>query len=171
MPRVKPALDADEATMLAQYLDFQRATLLWKLEGLPAEQLGARPVASTELTLAGLVKHLALVEDDWFQRIFAGNGLPEPWASAPFDEDPDWEFHSAVKDKPDELVELYEAACARSRAVVNVAATLDQSSVGRSRRGEVFTLRWILLHMIEETARHNGHADILREALDGATGE
>ena len=171
MSRTDPALDADEATILAQFLDFHRATLLWKIEGLTADQLSARPVASTELTLAGLVKHLALVEDDWFQCIFSGLGLSEPWTSAPFDDDPDWEFHTAPTDSPEDLIALYEAACARSREVVNAAASLDQSSVGRSRRGDVFTLRWILLHMIEETARHNGHADILREALDGATGE
>ena len=143
-----------------------------KASGLTREQMN-QPTAASSLTLAGLLKHLALVEDSWFTVRMAGGHEPEPWASAPFDTDPDWDLHSAVDDEPDELLALYRDACARSRAVIDAAGSLDQTSVATSRwrPGQHFTLRWILLHMIEETARHNGHADLIREAIDGVTGE
>ncbi|MGZ4758076.1 MAG: mycothiol transferase, partial [Acidimicrobiales bacterium] len=124
------------------------------------------------LTLAGLIKHLALVEDTWFVERMDGRPRPEPWLSAPFDDDPDWDFHSATDDTPDELLALYRAACDRSRAVVAGHDDLGALSVAQGRGDEGhFSLRWILLHMIEETARHNGHADLLRESIDGLTGE
>lgn len=157
--------------MITQFLDYHRATLLGKLEGLTVVQLN-QAVPSSSLTLAGLVKHLALVEDSWFQDTFLGGELPEPWLSAPFDSDPDWDFHSAADDDPDALVGLYRVACERSRAAEQQAASLDVESAKNDRRtGSKFNLRWIMLHMIEETARHNGHADLLREAIDGTTGE
>jgi hypothetical protein len=118
------------------------------------------------------VKHLALVEDSWFTEVFAGEPLGEPWAAVDWDADRDWDFHSATQDSPEELLALYDAACQRSRAVVAGAASLDDLSTPLERKGDArFSLRWILLHMIEETARHNGHADLLREAIDGVTGE
>jgi uncharacterized damage-inducible protein DinB len=169
--RTEAALDADERTMLNAFLDYHRATLEWKVEGLRDEDAHRVAVPTSALTLGGLVKHLALVEDSWFTDRFAGLGEPEPWASAPFDEDRDWELHSAADDTLDELLALYRAACERSRAVIASAASLDDLSASTSREGEHFTLRWILFHMIEETARHNGHADLLREAIDGETGE
>jgi hypothetical protein len=172
MERHDPDLAADELTMLSQYMDFHRATFLSKVEGLTQQQLGTRSIATSELTLAGLAKHLALNEDSWFGEVLTGTPLPEPWASAPFDEDPDWEFHTAPGDAPEDLVALYDAACARSRAHVAGVGDLDALSVELSRKeDQQFSLRWILLHMIEETARHNGHADLLREAIDGVTGE
>lgn len=155
--------------MLTQFLDYQRDTLLLKIDGLDDEQL-AIPLPTSSLTLAGLVKHLAWVEDTWFQDRFAGAGMPEPWANAPFDDDPDWDFHSAPGDGGERLVALYREACGRSRQVESVAS-LDQLSAGvAGSTGQQFTMRWILLHMIEETARHNGHADLLREAIDGTVG-
>jgi hypothetical protein len=172
MDRTDPDLRAGERTSLCQFLDFHRATLISRIEGLTIEQLSiTRP--PSELTLAGLVKHLALVEDSWFEDRMAGRPMPEPWASAPFDADPDWEFHSAPDDSPEELLALYRASCERSRAVVADYDDLDALSVAESNiPGEGrFSLRWIMLHMIEETARHNGHADLLRESLDGLTGE
>ena len=119
-----------------------------------------------------MVKHLALVEDDWFQVKFLGRPEIEPWASAPFDDDPDWEWHSATEEALEDLVGLYEAACERSRAAVaEVGGDLGTLSAERHpRTGEQISLRWIMLHMIEETARHNGHVDLLREALDGVVG-
>jgi uncharacterized damage-inducible protein DinB len=169
--RWEPDLDADERTMLTGFLDYHRGTLRWKVEGLTQEQMGRR-IASSELTLAGLVKHLALVEDSWFTERFAGQPEPEPWASVDWDADRDWDFHSAADDAPEDLLALYDAACSRSRAAVAAADSLDVRSVETDRHtGQPFTLRWILLHMIEETARHNGHADLLREAIDGETGE
>jgi uncharacterized damage-inducible protein DinB len=169
--RWEPELDADERTMLTGFLDYHRATLEWKVSGLTKDQLGHR-LPSSELTLAGLVKHLALVEDSWFSHRFAGLPEDEPWASVDWDADRDWDFHSAVDDSPEELLALYAAACDRSRAVIAAATSLDDRSVAAdSHSGRLFTLRWILCHMIEETARHNGHADLLRESIDGDTGE
>jgi hypothetical protein len=171
--RVDPDTAGDELTSLSQFLDFHRATLVSKVIGLSSEQLAARAVPSSAITLGGMLKHLALVEDDWFQVKFLGRPELEPWASAPFDVDPDWDWHSAVDDTPDELLRLYDDACARSRAaVVEVAGDLQSASaVSDPRTGATISLRWILLHMIEETARHNGHADLLREAIDGSVGE
>jgi uncharacterized damage-inducible protein DinB len=167
--RVDPDQLADEKTSLEQFLDFQRATVLIKAEGLSKEQLN-RQLPPSELTLAKLLKHLALVEDSWFTERFAGRPEVEPWASAPFDDDPDWEFHTAHEDEPDSLRTLYEAAAARSRDITASAALTDLSAE-RFADGSRYSLRWLLLHMIEETARHAGHADLLREAVDGVTGE
>ena len=173
MRRIDPDTAGDDYTSLSQFLDFHRATLVVKASGLSSEQLAARAVPSSAITLGGMLKHLALVEDDWFQVKFLGRPELEPWASAPFDVDPDWDWHSAVDDTPDELLRLYDAACTRSRAaVVEVGGDLDRrSAVTDPQTGATISLRWILLHMIEETARHNGHADLLREAIDGAVGE
>jgi uncharacterized damage-inducible protein DinB len=154
--------------MLTGFLDYHRATLLWKASGLTQEQMAA-PLPSSELTIAGLVKHLALVEDTWFTERFAGQG-EGVWAGIDWEADPDWEMHSAVHDRPEDLLALYAAACDRSRQVT-AGASLDQRSTAPSRSGEHFTLRWILFHMLEETARHNGHVDLLREAIDGVSGE
>lgn len=171
MDRTDPELRTDERASLEQFLDYHRLTLISRIEGLTIEQLSiTRP--PSELTLAGLIKHLALVEDSWFVERMAGRPLPEPWLSAPFDDDPDWDFHSAPDDTPEELLALYRDACDRSRAVVAEYDDLGALSVVPSRNDEGrFSLRWILLHMIEETARHNGHADLLRESIDGLTGE
>lgn len=167
--RIDPASVSDEATSLGEFLDYQRATILLKTHGLTQEQLGSVHPPST-LTLAGLLKHLALVEDSWIQERFLGLPAPEPWASAPFDADEDWDFHSATQDSPDELRSLYEAACDRSRRAT-LGVPLDQRAVVPLRSGADWTLRWVLLHLIEETARHAGHADLLREAIDGSVGE
>ncbi len=170
--RTDPAFDLDERAMLSAYLDYHRATLVWKASGLTQAQLN-HTIPSSELTIGGLVKHMALVEDSWFTERHAGLAEPEPWAGVDWEADRDWDFHSAVDDTPEALLALYAAACDRSRAVVAAAESLDAPSVATSRHqpGEHFTLRWILLHMIEETARHNGHADVLREAIDGTVGE
>lgn len=172
MERSDPDLQADELATLSQFLDFLRASIVIKVSGLTAPELASHPVTTTTMTLGGLVKHLALVEDDWFQSRLLGREDIEPWASAPFDDDPDWDWHSAGADTPEALVELYRAACERSRAAVGEVGSLDALSVGVDRAsGERFSLRWIVVHLIEETARHCGHADLLREAIDGLTGE
>ncbi|TFB48186.1 DinB family protein [Cryobacterium tagatosivorans] len=167
--RVDPRPAADERITLDEFLDYQRATLLGKTEGLDAAGLNQRLLPST-LTLGGLLKHLALVEDHWIQKEFLGLPEVEPWASAPWGEDRDWDFHSAAGDAPDALRELYQAACERSRQAL-AGADLAALSVGTGRDGEHWNLRWILTHLIEETARHCGHADLLREAIDGTVGE
>jgi uncharacterized damage-inducible protein DinB len=171
--RIDPDLVGDELTLLSQFLEFHRATVIDKVSGLSAEQLARRSVPTSAITLAGMIKHLALVEDDWFQVRLLGRRDVEPWATAPFDADPDWDWNSAVGESPENLLGLYRAACARSRAAVaEVGGDLDTRSVETDRRtGGRFSLRWIMMHMIEETARHNGHVDLIREAIDGRVGE
>ena len=168
--RSDPPESGPELQALTAYLDFQRETILLKTEGLTREQL-AHQLPSSSLTLAGLVNHLALVEDSWFPVRFLG--LPDDplWADHDWDADPEFEFRTAVDLTPEELRGRYERACARSREVVAGAESLDQLSVEKRRSGRHFDLRWVLLHMIEETARHAGHADLLREAIDGTVGE
>jgi uncharacterized damage-inducible protein DinB len=174
MPRTDPELVADELTQISQFLDYHRATLVQKASGLTREQL-ATTVGTSDLTLAGLLNHAALNEDHWFGVVLLGQPPSEPWASAPWDDDPDWEFRTALDLEPAELLARYEETCERSRANVARAVAeggLDVLSAPHPRRpDERFNLRWILLHMIEESARHNGHADLLREAADGETGE
>jgi uncharacterized damage-inducible protein DinB len=170
MERTDPDTTGDELTLLSQFLDYHRATLVQKASGLDRAQLAARLGPST-LTLAGLVKHMALVEDSWFGRVLLGREYSEPWDSVDWDADPDWEFRTAVDDEPEDLLRLYADACERSRAATAEVGDLDRVAARPSRGGEPFNLRWIMLHMIEETARHNGHADLIRENIDGATGE
>jgi uncharacterized damage-inducible protein DinB len=174
MQRTDPDLVADELTQLTQFLDYHRATLAQKAGGLTQEQLGTR-VGASDLTLAGLVNHAALNEDHWFGVVLLGRPRAEPWAGAPWESDPDWEFHTALDLGPGALLDRYAETCERSRANIAEAAAaggLDYLSAPHPRRpDERYNLRWILLHMIEETARHNGHADLLREATDGETGE
>jgi hypothetical protein len=168
--RPEPPKSGPEPAALTGFLDWQRETILLKTDGLTREQL-VRSVPPSALTLAGLVNHLALVEDTWFRARFAG--LPEDplWAGHDWDADPDYEFRTAADLEPEELRQRYRDACARSREVVARAESLDQLSVGTSRDGHHWDLRWVLLHMLEETARHAGHADLLREAIDGTVGE
>lgn len=170
MDRTDPDPTGDEFTLLCQFLDYHRATLVQKASGLDRRRLATRLGPST-LTLAGLLKHMALVEDSWFGKVLLGHEEREPWAGVDWDDDPDWEFRTAVDDEPEDLLALYADACERSRAAVAEVGDLDRlAATPSSRRGPI-NLRWIMLHMIEETARHNGHADLLRENIDGVTGE
>jgi len=159
-----------ELELLQQYLDQQRETVLRKAEGLSRGQLGQSLPPST-LTLGGLLHHLALVEETWLEVRFLGLPEREPWAGLDWDADPDWEFRTAAEQDPDALRRRYWEACERSRDVVAGASGLDQLSVVARGDGRHFSLRWVLLHLIEETARHAGHADLLREAVDGTVGE
>lgn len=165
-----PDVTAGERRTIDQFLDRQRAILVAKTDGLDAEALGQR-LAPSDLSLGGLLKHLAYVEDDWIQGDFLGRDHDAPWADAPWSTDRDWEFHSADDDSPEYLRQLYLDACARSRTAV-AARSLDELSVRHhATTGAPWSLRWILTHLIEETARHNGHADFLRQSIDGRTGE
>ncbi|MEW1952414.1 DinB family protein [Terrabacter sp. NPDC080008] len=172
--RTDPPLAADEATTLVAFLDYHRDTLRQKTEGLTAEQL-AQPLAPSSLTLGGLLKHVALNEASWFGEVLHGRPLPEPWASADWDADRDWELTSAKHDSPEELRRQMDESVEQARRDIDAALAeggLEFRSAELSRKeNQSFTLRWILLHMIEEYARHNGHADFLREAVDGVTGE
>jgi uncharacterized damage-inducible protein DinB len=168
--RTDPPESGPELDQLTSVLDHQRETMLRKTDGLTREQL-AQPLPPSSLTLGGLLNHLALVEDSWFRVRFSGLPDDELWAGIDWDADPDYEFRTAAEVGPEELRRRYREACARSRAVVDAAESLDQLSVEKRRNGQLFDLRWVLLHLIEETARHAGHADLLREAIDGTTGE
>lgn len=172
--RVDAPLVADEPQMLLAWLNYHRDTLRLKTEGLTSDQLAATLPPST-LTLGGLLKHMALVEDNWFSVVLLGNEQAEPWRGVDWEADVDWDFNSAFHDSPEELRRLFSDACARSDRIIKQALAddgLETLSVRESRRlGGRFGLRWILLHMIEEYARHNGHADLIRESLDGTTGE
>ena len=172
--RPEPPIAADEVATLLGYLDYQRATLAWKCSGLDAAGLRATTAAST-MTLGGILKHMALVEYGWFSRSHAAANQWDPASAVDWEADPDWEWHTAAEDSPEELFALWQRAVDHSRA--DVAEVLDSGDgLGRLAKrtwpdGRSPSLRWILCHMIEEYARHNGHADLLRESIDGATGE
>jgi hypothetical protein len=174
--RSDPPLAAPEAETLRAYLDYHRDTLLMKTDGLSREQLSQTHPPST-LTLGGLLKHAALNDDWWFCRVFAGRDTEPDWVpDGAFDDDEDWELTSAKDDSPEELRRIFAAARAAADAAIEEGLArggLDATSAVTSRRqeGVPFSLRWIVLHMIEEYARHNGHADLLREAVDGQVGE
>lgn len=167
-PPAKPR-QADEASTLVAFLDYHRAVILDKCGGLTRTQLAARLEPST-MTLIGIVYHLALVESSWFAERFLGEELGEPWASVDWEADRDWEWHHAAKMEPDDVFAAYRTAFTRSNEITAAAASLDQMSV-RNRDGQPWSLRWILVHMIEETARHAGHADLIRESIDGEVGD
>jgi dienelactone hydrolase len=168
--RVIPDPGAAEREVLGQYLDFQRATVLAKTEGLTRVQMARRHEPSS-LTLAGLLYHLALVEETWMEARFLGLPEREPWAGVDWDADPDWEFRTSAELEPEQVRQRYGDACERSRQAAAQASGLGQTSVQPLRDGQHFTLGWVLLHLLEETARHAGHADLIREAIDGSVGE
>ncbi len=151
-------------------LDYYRVVLVRKTWGLSDDQL-AIPLPPSDMTLGGLLFHMALVEDHWFDHRFAGNDELEPWASVPWDDDPDWEFHTASQLTHDEVVEQFESSVGRSRSAVAAAESLDQLAALSRDDGVSWNLRWILVHMIEEYARHCGHADLIRESIDATTGD
>ena len=159
-----------ERDVLGQYLDYQRETILLKTEGLTREQFGQQ-LPTSRLTLAGLLYHLALVEEAWFEVDFRGQPAREDFDGVDWDADPEYEFRTALDKEPDWLRRRYRDACNRARQVTSAADSLDDVSVSTRVGGKPFTLRWVTLHLIEETARHAGHADLLREAIDGTVGE
>ena len=171
--RPEPPPAGDEVATLLGFLDFQRATLAWKCRGVDAAGLRSRVGVST-ITLGGLLKHLAYVEDDWFSRWLYDEPRQPPWDTVDWATDPDWDWNSATDDSLDELIAVWNSAVSRSRSKVEVALAaggLGQLAGRRWPDGRAPSLRWILVHMIEEYARHNGHADLLRESIDGETGE
>ena len=163
--RVEPAFVLDERAMLEGWLEYHRTTLALKCEGLTDEQRKARPVPTSLLSLHGLVRHCAEVERNWFRRVL----LREP--------DAPWIWYDpAVEDSElfplddadwDDDLRAWQLECDASR---NAAAGRDLDDTGL-RHGQPCSLRWIYAHMIEEYARHNGHADLIRECIDGTTGD
>ena len=163
-----PNVTANERQSLEQFLDFHRATVVNTLDGLTDTEAATRVLPATELTVGGVVKHLAAVEDLWFSRKLLDVPSAEPWRSAPFDQDPDWEFHSAADDSVAELRALYLSACDASRRITARFDSLDVRAMRGSFGGQLVSLRWIYLHMIEETAQHRGHLDLLVDAIGQA---
>jgi uncharacterized damage-inducible protein DinB len=152
--------------MLEGWLDFHRATLLAKCQGLGPEALATRSVPPSTLSLLGLVRHMSEVERHWFSRVLLGERVVDRYCTK---EDRDGDFDGAAADNAAEGLAAFSADCERSREIQAAAGPLERPAEGRWRGVEV-SLRWILVHMIEEYARHNGHADLLRQAIDGAVG-
>ena len=166
--RARPAQSAGEREMLMGWLEHHRGILIWKCDDLTADQLRLRAVPPSTLSLLGLVRHMAQVERGWFRQVFAGEDVPDlyDWTA-----DKDADFNDVDRADPAEAFSAFERECAASRRVVAQAPSLDDLSTQVSERtGQRWSLRWIVTHMIEEYARHNGHADLLRECLDGSTG-
>ena len=162
--RMEPNFTLGERDMLEGWLEFHRVTLELKCEGLTNEQRKLRPVATSRLSLHGLVRHMAEVEQNWFVRVLDGQtSLAHIWADLEIEDselfpldDANWEAD----------LEKYRQQCDVSRRIASTRS-LDDTGM---RRGEPCSLRWIYTHMIEEYARHNGHADLIRELIDGAVG-
>jgi uncharacterized damage-inducible protein DinB len=164
--RTEPVYEAAEQPMLTAWLDYERATLALKCQGLSDSQLCERAVRPSTLSLLGLVRHMAEVERNWFRRVLSGESAEPHYYSDP--DDPDGDFDNVDAADVGEAFATWGAECDNARAVVAAATSLDVTGI---RRGERVSLRWILVHMIEEYARHNGHADLLRERIDGTVGE
>ena len=157
----------DDAAMLPPWLDYERATLLWKCELLEGDALVRRSVPPSTLSLLGIVRHMTLVEWAWFEHRFAGSDAPRP-ISTEQDRDAAWNDLDPALAMED--IERFQRQCDISREIVAVTQSMDEI-VAKPPRGRAMSLRWIMVHMIEEYSRHNGHADFLRELIDGAVGE
>jgi hypothetical protein len=170
----EPPIGADEAATLLGFLDRQRATFAWKCGGLGATGLRAT-VGSSAMTLGGMLKHLARFEDDMSTEWLRGQDQLPPWNAVDWDTEHDWDWRSAVNDTPDQLYTGWRDAVSRSRALFAQAAADGGPAVPGAELpgapGALPPLRYILLNMIEEYARHNGHADLIRESVDGLIGQ
>jgi uncharacterized damage-inducible protein DinB len=164
--RTEAPYEADERTMLVAWLEYHRATLLQKCEGLDDEQLRARSCEPSDMSLHGLVRHMAEVERWWFRRFLAQDDIGSIFD---FDDDPDRDFHIADDERFKDDVARFREECDHAREITDWLGSLDVV-VEHPRRGPI-SARWVLVHMVEEYARHNGHADLLRERIDGATGD
>ena len=169
----EPPSAGTELQHLLGMLERLRATFRWKADGLDAAGLGQR-LGTSSLTIGGLLKHLAFVEDYTFTVKLHDRAPGEPWQSADWDADPDWEFSSAATDSPEELYAIWDGAVDRSRARLG-AALAERGLAGlaelHDENGEHVSVRRLVCDLIEEYGRHTGHADLLREAVDGLVGE
>jgi uncharacterized damage-inducible protein DinB len=162
--RVVPPLAAQEREMLTAWLDFHRDTLARKCEGLTGEQLRQRTVPPSSMSLLGLIRHMAEGEFQWFGMVLGRQELPFPYYT---DDNPNADFDDVAGADVTEAFATWRAECAAARERVAAAPSLDTTG---TQEGKEYSLRWILVHMIEEYARHNGHADLIRERIDGTVG-
>jgi hypothetical protein len=163
-----PFAETDERALLTGFLDFHRGTLEWKCAGLTDEQLRTKSVPTADITLLGMLRHLAEVERYWFREVWAAERFETELFSNTDDPDEDWndlegDTGAAALDRLHQEIEA-------GRKIVEAATDFD-AIFTRPNRVERVSARWILIHMVEEYARHNGHADLLREAIDGEVGE
>lgn len=164
--RSEPDFELGEREMLEAWLDYERATLAVKSDGLTDEQLKIRSVPPSTMSLLGLVRHMADVESHWFRRVLSAD--PD-WRIYSSDDNRDGDFDDVATANVAQDFATWRAECDNARAVAGRMALEDCSE--RTHHGNVISLRWIFVHMIEEYARHNGHADLLRECIDGVTGD
>jgi hypothetical protein len=162
--RTDPPYEAAEGPMLDSWLEYHRATLEMKCDGLSGDQLRKRAVPPSTMSLLGLVRHMADVERNWFRRVLSGEDTPGLFWT---DDDWDGDFNAVDDASVDGAFDAWRAECENGRRVVARMA-LDETGM---RNGEAVSVRWVLVHMIEEYARHNGHADLLRERIDGTVGD
>lgn len=163
--RAEPEWAADERTALMQFLDYQRTTLERQAARLSDAEAARASVEPSMLTITGLVRHMLEVERNWIRRCFAGEATDPEYYS---DAHPDGDLEVDESTSIDAAIAAWRAEIDRCDAIVAAAASIDQLSVGTSRAGDRPNLRWVLLHLIEEYARHCGHADLIRERIDGA---
>ncbi|MGQ0825617.1 MAG: DinB family protein [Actinomycetota bacterium] len=164
--RRDPPLQATERAVLDSWLEYHRATLAQKCDGLTDNQLRERSVPPSSMSPLGLVRHMAEVERNWFRRVLAGEDAPPRTYTR---DNPDGDFDDVDSADVDEGFAFWRDECEHAR---EVAAKMALDDVGAKKRDDnPISLRWVLVHMIEEYARHNGHADLLRERIDGATGD
>jgi hypothetical protein len=168
--RWEPPVTGDEDAILLGFLERQRATFAWKTGDL--DESGLRTIlAPSMMTLGGMLKHLARFEDDMSTEWLDGQEQLPPWNAVDWSTDPAWDWRTAADDSPEQLYTLWRNAVARSRALFTAA--MAEGGPARRADGPASTapsLRYILLNMIEEYARHNGHADLIRESIDGRVG-
>ncbi len=166
--RTDPPVVAGEKETLSAFLDYHRTTLEMKCEGLTDEQLRTRAVEPSTLSLMGLLRHMGEVERWWFRMVFTNEKVEDLYD---YTDDDDADFNDIAEATYEDALSKWKAECERSQAIL-AAADLDEiSKLDPPKDRERVSMRWIVVHMIEEYARHNGHADLLRERIDGATGE
>ncbi|HET7014418.1 MAG TPA: DinB family protein [Streptosporangiaceae bacterium] len=163
-----PPIVADEREMLISWLEFHRALLLKKCAGLTAEQLKERSSPPSSLSLLGLVRHMSDVERGWFRQLFVAEDVPDLYYT---EADRDADFNDIADADAEADFAIFAAECEAARQIIAAAPSLDDVSAKKTRKGNLISLRWIMVHMIEEYARHNGHADLIRERIDGVVGD
>ena len=156
---------ASERAGLTERLDEERRAIVAQAADLTPEEMHAQPLAATNLSIGRLVKHLAFAEDRWFQHKLLGLELSEPWRAIDDAEAHEWSFYSADDDRSEDILSLYVASCGRSRTATAMCPSMDTLAAHPSFDKKPVNLRWLLAHMIDETARHSGHIDLLRDAL------